>query len=203
MTENERRECTPQQYLLKLFSETKNGSLEINYFPYNHMPEYSITYKMDWTEQDAKNLADRYTTLIASLDRIAKLYNQLTDSQTAKSLLSSEDFEVWNTYVRPFTPFEVDESVIDELYFRAEYDQLEDDENDLLERHYEWYKANCLERLPYVKCAPNHLISHVRRYVSLSILGAPEVVITAQGKYVVEEMVQYYHAVENPYMNKN
>ena len=109
MTETKRRECTPQQYLLELFSETKDGILKINYFPYNKMPEYSLTYKMDWTEQDAKNLADRYTTLIASLDRITtKLRDQLNDSQAAKDLLSNEDFEVWNTYVRPFAPFEVE-----------------------------------------------------------------------------------------------
>ena len=34
MTEDIRSECTPQDYIRKLYCETKDGELTINYFPF-------------------------------------------------------------------------------------------------------------------------------------------------------------------------
>ena len=58
MNEDIRRECTPQDYIRKLFHETKDGKLKIHYFPFLDQP-YSSTYRMDWTKNDADALFER------------------------------------------------------------------------------------------------------------------------------------------------
>jgi hypothetical protein len=62
MIEDIRSECTPQDYIHKLFCETKEGELTIDYFPFFDQP-YSFTYRMDWTKQDAEAIVEHYNSL--------------------------------------------------------------------------------------------------------------------------------------------
>ncbi len=191
MTEDIRRECTPQEYVRKLFEETKDAELTINYFPILDRP-YTSTYKMDWTKQDAERVVRRYNALVSALTRIGKLH----DEANLKSLLTTEELKVWDTYIRPFTPFEVDLDVIADLYFRRESDSLGDAENELLDRHHEWFVTNSRQRLPFDRRCPSYLMNRAQRYEKLIALNAPKTVVAEEGRALAEEMVLYYHSVK-------
>lgn len=180
MTEATRKALTPQQYIHQLFTDTKDGVLNITYYPYNGEPPYTLTYAMDWTEEDAEEMVRRYEALTKVLDK------------SGTEPLTTEEQDVWDTYARPFDPFEVDLSVIDELYLRGEYDSLDDDENALLERHFWWRERQCLERLPFLRRSPTDMIVRAQRYAKLAEWKAPELVIREEGRCLAEEIVLYY-----------
>lgn len=192
MIEDIRSECTPQDYIHKLFCETKDGELTINYFPFFDQP-YSFTYRMDWTKQDAAAIVEHYNSLTAALTRIGKCHNELEDEARRKELLSSNELEVWDTYIRPFEPFEVDLDIIADLHFRSETHSLEDEEYELLERHHDWFVANSHQRLPFDRWCPAHLINRAQRYEKLIEIKATDCVVTQEGRFLAEEMVLYYH----------
>lgn len=195
MNEDIRRECTPQDYIRKLFHETKDGKLKIHYFPFLDQP-YSSTYRMDWIKNDAETMVERYNTLTSALTRIGELHGELEDEAKRKELLSSEELNVWDTYIRPFEPFEVDSDIISELRFRSETESLDDEDCELLERHHDWFVANSHKRLPADRWCPSHLINRAQRYTKLIELGAPDVVVEEEGRFLAEEMVLYYHATK-------
>ncbi len=195
MVEDIRRNCTPQDYIRKLFDETQEGKLTIHYFPFFDQP-YSSTYKMNWTKQDAETMVERYNALTAALTHIGKHHDELEDEDKRNELLSSEELKIWDTYIKPFEPFEVDLEVVAELYFRKETDSLEDEEYELLERYHEWFVANSHKRLPFDKCCPSQLINRAQRYEHLARLDAPGSVIAEEGRFLAEEMVIYYHSVK-------
>jgi hypothetical protein len=120
------------------------------------------------------------------------MHDQLLDENRRRQLLGGEELRVYETFARPFEPFEVDESVIGELSFRAEYDSLEEDENELLERHYEWQEGQSLERLPACRRSSYQFILRAMRYETLVRLGAPEIVCTEEARCLAKEMVLFY-----------
>lgn len=191
--EDYRSEYTPQDYIRKLFEETKNGELTIHYFPFFDQP-YSFTYRMDWTKQDVEALVERYDSLIHALAHIGKVHNELEDEIKRKELLSSNELIIWNTYIKPFEVFdEAEPGVVDTLYFRAETETLEEEEYELLDHHYDWFVTNCRKRLPFNRWCPANLINRAQRYEKLIELKAPDCVVTHEGRFLAEEMVLYYH----------
>ena len=192
-----RSALTPQEFLRRLYAETQDGKVSIEYHPFFDEP-YSITYDMDWTAEDAETLVRRYDTLVTALTRIGTLHDELETEADRKRLLTASELEIWDTYIRPFDPFEVDLSVIGELDFRSETETLSEEEQELLERHYEWFEANSLQRLPAVKLSPAKVINRARRYEMLVKLNAPQVIITEEGRFLAEEMALYYHNVQKP-----
>ena len=125
MTVDARRELTPQEYIHLMFAETNDSKLSISYEPFLDEP-YTITYEMDWTEEDVQELTLRYGELTAALFNIAKHYDVLGDETARKQLLTEAEQEVWDIYIRPFTPFDVDMSVVTELQFRSETETLDE-----------------------------------------------------------------------------
>lgn len=194
MDENTRRECTPQEYIRKLFEETKDGKLTIHYFPIFDQ-SYSSTYQMDWSHKDAESMVARYDALTSALTHIAELHDELQDTASRQKLLTTEEFEIWDTYIRPFEPFEVDLDIITDLHFRLETDSLDDDENELLERYHKWFVANAQQRLPFDRYCPAKMVNRAQRYEKLMSINAPEVVAAEEGRFLAEEMVLYYHSV--------
>lgn len=194
MTQEMRRELTPQQYIRRLFAETKDGKLKITYhYPLDVQQPYTITYRMDWTQNDVEAVVQQYEALSAMLRKIGTLQTELQDEKKRKTLLTPEEQKVWQTFIQPFSAFEVDESVIEELYFRGEYDTLDDEENALLERHWWWRERNTLERMPFLRRSPTSMILRARRYEKLVEWTAPETVIQEEGRWLAEEMVLYYY----------
>ena len=194
MTQDMRRELTPQQYIRQLFAETKDGKLDITYhYPLDIEPPYTLTYAMDWTEKDAETMVEQYECLSAMLQKFGTMQAELQQEENRKTLLTPDELKIWETFIQPFSPFEVDESVIEELYYRGEFDSLDDEENELLERHWWWRERNTLERMPFLRRSPTGMILRARRYEKLVGWNAPEVVIQEEGRWLAEEMVLYYH----------
>ncbi len=195
-----RKELSPQKFIRQLFAEMKDGKVSIEYHPFFDEP-YTMTYEMDWAAEDAERLVQRYDTLTAALTRIGKLHDELEAETNRKQLLTEVEQEVWDTYIRPFEPFDGDLDVVADLVFRCETETLDEEDQALLDRHYEWYEANCLQRLSVVKCAPTRVINRAQRYEHLVSLNAPEIVINEEGRCLAEEMALYYHHVQRPKPN--
>lgn len=194
MTQEMRKEMTPQQYIHQLFSETKGGKLEITYhYPLDIEEPYTVTYTMDWTEKDMETMVRRYEKLSAMLQKFGTLQAELQEEGKRKTLLTAEEQKAWEIFIQLHSPFEVDESVIEELYYRGEFDSLDDEENELLERHWWWRERNSLERLPFLRRSPTSMLLRARRYEKLVGWNAPEIVIQEEGRWLAEEMVLYYH----------
>ena len=192
MSGNKVRNVLPQQYILELFDKTEDGKLAITYYPTNGEQPYDLTYDMDWTKECAESLAQNCESLIVTLDRLALMYDELLDENKRKNLLTDEELKVWNSFVRLFKPFEVSEAIIDDLYRRGEFDELSEEENDLLERHYTWREAECLERLPFNRCSPVKFITTAMNYVLSRKWNMPENEINDNARLLAEEMVLYY-----------
>ena len=196
MQENFRRKIKPQDYIRKLFSDMSNGKLPIKYFPLFESP-YTLEYKVDWPEKDLALLIQCYNDLTSALTRIGKLHDNLDKEEARKELLNNDELDIWNVFIRPFSEFEVDLSMIGDLYFRRETDSLDEEEDELLERHYEWFVKNSIERLPHIKRNPAHYINRVQKYEALIQQNAPETVLNEEGCYLAEEMVLYYFGLED------
>ncbi len=194
MTAEMRVELTPREYIRQLFAETREGKLAITYhYPDDLEEPYTRIYSMDWTAENCESMVQHYDALATMLRKFGQLHTELKNEEKRNCLLTAEEVTCWETYIRPFSPFEVEETVIGELYLRGEYDSLDDEENELLERHFWWRERNSLERMPFLRRSPRVLILRAQRYEKLVSLHAPEVVIQEEGRWLAEEMVLYYH----------
>lgn len=192
MSNSKMLDLLPQEHIRNLYTKTQNGKLAITYYPENGEPSFDLTYDVDWTEADAEALAKKCESLIKTLNRLAQIHDDLLDENKRIELLTEEELEVWDTFVRLFKPFEVPESVIFELYKRGEFDELSDEENALLERHYEWQEAECLERLPYNRTSPTKYIISALHYELSIYCKRPENEIKDYARILAEEMILYY-----------
>lgn len=194
MSDEKRWDTSPQQHIRDLFAKTVDGKLRITDYS-DWQNACDITYPVAWTAEDAETLSDRCEKLVATLHKLAELGDRLDDHETRDSLLSPEERSVWETYVRPFDPFEVDLSVVGQLYVRGEYDELDDEENALLDRHHEWFEQQSLTRLPLIHRSPRYVMNRAQRYVHLVRIGAPRTVIEEEARCLAEELVLYDHHV--------
>ena len=196
MNEITRWECTPQEYIRELFNDTKEGKLMIMYYPGKpHLP-YKKIYEVDWKETDVDLLIKEYERLTSMFIKFGKSHRELENCANLDELLTEVEREVWNTYILPYEPFDVEEGVINELYCRGEFDQLDDDENDLLERHYCWKQEQSLKRLPQKGCVPTDFIEEARWYEYHAQVGSKGEFLQEPGKNLAREMVLYYHGVD-------
>ena len=195
-----RRELCPQAFIRQLFAEMEDGKVSIEYEPFFEDP-YTMTYEMDWTAEDADHLVQRYDDLTAALAHIGNHYEELQEEENRNQLLTQEQQAVWDIYIRPFDPFDGDLAEVAELELRSETDTLTEAEQALLDRHYQWYADNSLQRLPVVKCAPTRVINRARRYMRLISLNAPKILIAEEGRCLAEELALYYHMVQKPKPN--
>lgn len=192
MKEPYRRDVDPVQHIRNLFDSTHDGRLAITYYPSDGEKPFERTYAMDWTAEDAEAIVNRYEALVPILERIGGMYGELLEADKRAALLTEEEQAVWNIYVRPFDAFEVSYAVINELYRRAEFDELTEEENDLLERCYAFEEAQCLERLPVNRCSPRNLIINGARYTAAVRWKAPAFIVHEEARTLAEEMVLYY-----------
>ena len=97
------------------------------------------------------------------------------------------------SFDEPYTMTEVAD-----LEFFSETETLTEEEQAILDRHYTWYEANSLKRLPAAKCAPTLVNSRARRYEHTVSLGAPAILIAEDGRSLAEELALYYHQIQRP-----
>lgn len=199
MTEEMRNTLTPQGYIRQMLRETQDGKISITYYPVIGDPEV-YTYQVNWSEDDAERIVQKYDSLTLALARIGQLDNQLDDKETREKLLSVEDLEIWNTYICPYEPFECDLSIVEEIHERAQLGDLLEEEEDLWKRYCMWREEQSQKRIPFNRQSSADLILRARRYEKLISLHAPVLVITEEGRCLAEEMVLYYAGKEQPIM---
>ena len=212
MTEEMRNDLTPQGYIRQMFRETADGKLAITYYPFIGESE-TRTYEVNWTAEDAEQIVSRYILLTNALARIGHLYDQLEDEEGRNKLLTPADLEVWNTYVQPYEPMEVnwdelypippckpDElmSLIHEIHERGRYGDLIEEEEMLWKQYCMWNEEQSQKRIPFNRRSSADMILAAKRYEGAIRLGAPEVVVSEQGRCLAEEMVLYYFGKEEP-----
>ena len=214
MTVQMRAELTPQGYIRKMFEETANGEFTVNYEnPDNLFAEESRTFYVNWTADDAENAVQRYNLLTSALARIARVHDQLEDEESRKKLLSKADVEVYNTYVQPYEPLEVnwDElypippcepselmNLIQNIYDRGRDGDLIEEEELLFKQYCMWREEQSQKRIPFNRRSCADLITRAARYEKLVSIGAPEIIVTEEGRFLAEELVLYYFGKEEP-----
>ena len=208
-----RNDLTPQGYIRHMFAETQNGEFKVGYTEFfNDSAPEERTLQLNWTAEDAEKVEQRYNLLTSALARIAHLHDQLENEENRKKLLSESDLEVWNTYVQPFEPMEVnwDELyplspcepeelpyLICEIHERAIGDLIEEEEL-LLKLYYMWREEQSQKRIPFNRRSSADMITRAMRYEKLISIGAPEIIVTEEGRLLAEEMVLYYFGKEEP-----
>ena len=197
MTEEMRRDLTPQGYIRKMFEESRDGKLTI--VDYTEDEPVSVTYNVSWNEDDAAEIVKRYNLLTAALTRIGRLDKSDFDRQDEglRDRLSESDKEVFDVYVREYEPFEVDPAVVYEIYDREEEERSEE-EKAILDRFFAYREEQSRKRIPFNRRSSVYLIIRANRYEKLVSLKAPELVITEEGRALAEEMVVYYAAEAEP-----
>lgn len=214
MTDQQRRELTPQDYIRKMFEETINGEVKVGYeVPENNFTEEEVTYQLNWSAEDVEKTVERYNLLTSSLVRIGRIHDKLDNEENIKNLLSKSDLEVFNTYVRPYEPFEVnwDELypippcepgelmfLIEEIHERGRYGDLIEEEELLLKKFYMWREEQSQKRIPFNRRSSARMILRAARLEKLISVGAPEIIVTEEGRQLAEEIVLYYFGKEEP-----
>ena len=212
MTREMRDDLTPQGYIRQVFRETQDGKLSITYYPFSGEPE-TITYQVNWTEEDAEQIIQKYNLLTFALARIGRLHDQLEDEQSRNKLLSEDELQIWNTYVKPYEPMVVDwgqlypispcepnelMSLIQEIHERAQFGDLIEQEEMLWKQYCMWREEQSQKRIPFNRRSSADMIQRARRYEKLVSMHAPETVVTEEGRCLAEEMILYYAGKAEP-----
>lgn len=214
ITDNTRRDLTPQGYIRRMFTATNDGKFTVECKEREYgFEDYEKTFYVNWTEEDAQKVVEKYNLLTFALARIGRLHDQLDNEQNRKKLLSESDLEIWNTYVRPYEPFEVnwDElypippcepnelmSLIEQTHDRAYCGDIIEEEELLLKQFLMWREEQSRKRIPFNRRSSANLITRAARYEKLISLGAPEIVVTEEGRCLAEELVLYYFGKDEP-----
>lgn len=209
-----RNDLTPQGYIRRMFAETQNGEFKVGYTEFfNDSVEQERTLQLNWTAEDAEKVEQRYNLLTSALARIAHLHDQLKDEENRKKLLSESDLEVYNIYVLPYEPFKVnwdelypippcepDElmSLVENTFERGRLGDLIEEEELLIKRYCMWNEEQSQKRIPFNRRSSANMITRAMRYEKLISIGAPEIVVTEEGRLLAEEMVLYYFGKEEP-----
>ncbi len=189
---NSRYDVSVAEYISSLLAKTADGKLTVTRYPDNGEEPYDVTFSMDWDAEKAREVALQFETLRAHLERLGLMHQALEDEEKAKKLLTQEEFAVWQTYVAPFEGFEADPEEIFDLQMKEEFEELTQEEEQLLDRYYDWYEQQCLQRLPCNRRSSVYLVNRAKRYERLISLHAPKLVVDNEAYCLALEMVLYY-----------
>lgn len=193
INEEEILKMPADQYIPYLFNSCENNVLTV--VRYDELDDpWHLKYTMDWSASDVDGLVEQFCQLRATLDRLALMHDALA-MRSPETLLSAEDFAVWNVYVRPFEGFDVPAEELHELIERNMAYDLNDEEQETLERYYEWLEEESNKRLQGKHAPADRLINHTRRYERLMSLNAPAVIVENEARALAEEFVIFHHAI--------
>ena len=175
---------TISQYIRTMFDESRDGELTVG----NEDDRFDCP--VEWDEQTAELLAEQCGSLVAHLMELSWQYDKLL---TETRHLTKAQFEVWNTYLRPFPDHGLDMEALQFIWEKFETGEpVTEQERTLADQYVCWFAENALERLPANRSDPIQLISCARRYSKLIRLNAPAVVQENEAKRLAEEFVLYH-----------
>ena len=214
MNTQTRKDLTPQGLIRRMFAETENGKVSVGFEnPYSYFAEEERIFHLNWTEEDADTVIQRYNLLTLSLARIARVHDQLEDEENRIRLLSKDDLKVWETYVRPYEPMQVDwdelypippcepdelMSLVAAIHERSQLGDIIEEEQKLWDQYCRWNEEQSQKRIPFNRRSAADMVMRAMRYEKLLSLNAPEIVVTEEGRCLAEEMVLYYFGKEEP-----
>lgn len=196
MIDEKRLETTPVQHIRNLLESVSDGKITIGYE--DSLELFSQrTLEVSCGAADADEVIAKYKVLVQALEAIGAVHEKIENGAKAEEIFTPDQFEVWNTYIREFEDkFDAGEYDLDVIYdMRACRAPLSDEEQYLLERHYEWLEAQSLKRLPKSAYSPMNLILRAKRYEYLVSHKAPKSVIDEEGRGLAEEMILYNYCV--------
>lgn len=172
------------QYVHTLFDESRNGELIAG------DDDNRFDYPVEWDQEAAKHLAQQCSVLIAHLTELSSQYDRLL---TETRHLTTEQMDVWNTYLRPFTRHGLNMEALQTIWEKFEIGEpVTEKERALAEQYVHWFEGNALQRLP-AKCGdPIQLINRARRYSKLVRLNAPAILQENEAKRLAEEFILYH-----------
>lgn len=196
MIDEKRLKTTPIQHIRNLIASIKDGVLIFTWYdPID--PPYHLAYDVSCKAADVDEVISIYEALVKALEAISAAREKFDNGGNPKEVLTAEQFSVWDTYVRDFDEkFDSGEYDLDIIYDMSKCGApLSDEEQDLLERHYEWLETQSLKRLPKRAYSPMNLILRAKRYEYLLSHKAPKTVIDEEGRGLAEEIIIYYYSV--------
>jgi len=180
---------TISQYVRTMFEESRDGFLTVG------DTDDRFACPVAWDEVTANALAQQCGLLIGHLTELSGQYETLL---TETRHLTEVQFEVWNTYLRPFPRHGLDMEALRAIWEKLDAgESVTPQEHALARRCQRWFERNALARLPVNRCDPTQLIRRARRFCTLIRLKAPAVVLENEGKRFAEEYVLYHCMKEN------
>ena len=196
MIDEKRFGTSPIQHIRNLLESIKDGKLTVIYYD-SIDPPYSRVYNVSCTALDADEVISKYEALVQALAAIGAAHGKIDNGVKAEEVLTSEQFDVWNTYIRDFDEkFDAGEYNLDVIYdMRACGAQLNEEEQEVLEHHHEWFEKQCLKRLPKKGYSPILLVNRAQRYEYCIQHNAPKTVIDEEGRCLAEELIIYNYCI--------
>ena len=197
MISEKRLETTPVQHIRDLMKSVSDGKITIGHEdPLELFSQRTFAVSCGVTDTD--EVISKYEALVQALTAIGAVHGKIENGVKAEEVLTSEQFEVWNTYIRDFDEkFDAGEYDLDVIYdMRACGAPLNDEEQEVLENHHEWFEEQCLKRLPKKGYSPILLVNRAQRYEYCIQHNAPKTVIDEEGRCLAEELIIYNYCIK-------
>lgn len=194
MIDEKRLETTPIQHIRNLMESVSDGKITVGYE--DPLELFSQrTFEVSCGAADTDEVIAKYEALVQALEAIGVAHDKIDNGAKVEEVLTPEQLEVWNTYIREFDEkFEAGEYDLDVIYdMRACGAPLNDEEQEVIESHHEWFEEQCLKRLPKKGYSPILLVNRAQRYEYLISHNAPKTVIDEEARCLAEEMILYYY----------
>lgn len=187
------------RHILNLFENTVDGKVTFYLCSEDGLHVEPTSFKVSWTESDAKELNEKFVKLTAILKKLGGLHDDLADEAKRETLLTKEENEIYNIFIPPYENCPVDLNLVEELFDRVHgCDDLTEEENEILEQYGAWQEGEALKRLPFLRTNPHSFILRGRRFEKLASINAPEIVLNEEARCLAEEMVLYHFFKYDP-----
>jgi hypothetical protein len=196
MIDEKRLETEPAQHIRNIMESVSDGKITIGHE--DPLELFSQrTFAVSCGVADTDEAISKYETLVHTLKAIGDVHEKIENGAKAEDVLTPEQLEVWNTYIRDFDErFDAGEYDLNTIYdMRSCGAELNDEEQEVLERHHEWFEEQCLKRLPKKGYSPILLVNRAQRYEYCIRHNAPKTVIDEEGRCLAEEMILYNYCV--------
>ena len=223
---------TPVDCINAMFSHTDGeGRLRIPAWPYDNDETNEETTAwldcvMTWDDEDRKDVIAAYEELFAALKAIAGVFDRLGDTrEDNEGVLSGELLDVWDTYIRPFDPGDIDydtvmdiEERMDAARFAGLFEDVDsENEEDILRQGEEGSGVTAEEEALYDQyvdaiyadaerrldkaLAAYDVIIRANRVCMLMSLDAPDFILNNEAKLLAQALAINAYAESAEYVS--